>query len=286
MWKSFNYKTFLLISLGLLSTVILSSLILIIKHKKIATVKSTPQHKKHIFTPQSVVALNQSSDSTRNSFLLAADLINRKQGKEALVKLQGLEQEYPLLAPYILLSQGKAYQLEHNNSDAEATWQQLITKYPDSPSTVEALYILGKSNSAYWQQAIAKFPAHPRTHQIIRDRLSQNPNQPRLMAILTKYTPDDPGVDQMRERLVKEYASQLTPDDWQAIADGYWLKWDYGRAGKAYAKSPRTARNLYRAARGYHIAHSKATAKQFYLQLLQQYPDAKDTGLGLRRLAI
>ncbi len=286
MWKSFNCKTFLLISLGLVSTIILSSLTLIIKHKKLTQVQSVPQSKKHLVTPKSMLAVNKSSDSTDNNFLLAADFINRQQGKEALVKLEGLEQKYPLLGAYILLSKGKAYQLEQKNSDAETTWQKIVTKYPDSPAKAEALYLLGKSNPAYWEQAIAKFPAHPRTHQIIQEKLSQNPNQPKLMAILTKYTPDDPEVAKMRDRLVKEYASQLTPDDWQAIADGYWLKWDYGKAGKAYAKSPRTARNLYRAARGHHIGNSKATAKQYYLQLLREYPDAEDTGLGLRRFAM
>lgn len=285
MWKSSNYKTLILISISLIATVIWGAKTSIIQDKKTTKNSTSSPNKKHLLQAKPAVALNNSSENSRNSFLLAADLINRHQGKEALAKLQGLEQEYPLLAAHILLSQGKAYQLENNHSDAETTWQKLVTKYPDSPATAEALYLLGKSNPAYGQQAIAKFPAHPRTHQIIRQQLSQNPNQPKLMAILAKYTPDDPGVDQMRERLVKEYASQLTPEDWQAIADGYWLKWDYGKAGKAYAKSPNTARNIYRAARGHHIGNSKATAKKYYLQLLQQYPDAEDTGLGLRRLA-
>ncbi|WP_019505192.1 transglycosylase SLT domain-containing protein [Pleurocapsa sp. PCC 7319] len=285
MWKSSNYKTFLLISLGLVSTVILGSLSLIIKQKRIAKIQSPLPHQEHLFSAQPVVDLNQSSDSNRNSFLLAADLIDRQQGQEALAKLQGLEGEYPLLAAYVLLAKGKAYQLEQNNSEAETAWQKIVTQYSDSPAAAEALYLLGQSNPDYWQKAIAKFPAHPLTHQIIRQELSQNADQPQLMKILTKYTPDDEGVAQMRDRLVNEYASQLTPGDWEAIADGYWLKWDYGKAGKAYAKSPLTARNLYRAGRGHHLGNSKTKAKQYYLQLLQQFPDAEDTGLGLRRLA-
>lgn len=89
----------------------------------------------------------------------------------------------------------------------------------------------------------------------------------------------------MRDRLMSEYASQLSPQDWQAIADGYWLKWDYGKAGRAYAQSPPTARNLYRAARGHHLGDDETTARQLYLQLIRQFPNAEDTGLGLRRLA-
>ena len=284
MWKSLNYKTFLLISIGLVSTVILG-FILFVNHKKIVTIQSLPKQKEHLFTAQPVVALNQSADRNRNSFLLAADYINRQQGQEALAKLKGLEQEYPLLAAYVLLAKGKAYKLEQNDRDTSTAWQKIVTQYADSPAAAKALYLLGQSDPVYWQKAIAKFPAHPLTHQIIRQELSQNGDQPQLMKILTKYTPDDEGVAQMRDRLVNEYPSQLTPDDWEAIADGYWLKWDYGKAGKAYAKSPPTSRNLYRAGRGHHLGNSKTKAKQYYLQLLQQYPDAEDTGLGLRRLA-
>ncbi|MGL5076873.1 MAG: tetratricopeptide repeat protein, partial [Waterburya sp.] len=207
-------------------------------------------------------------------------------GEEALAKLQDLEQEYPLLAAYVLLAQGKAYQLEQNEPEAVAAWQKIITEYSNSPVTAEALYLLGKSNPSYWQQAIEQFPTHPRTQEIIRQQLSQNPNQPKLMAILVKYTPDDPGIDKLRERLVNEYASQLTSKDWEAIADSYWLAWDYGKAGQAYTKAPVTARNLYRAARGHHLGNSPAIAKKYYSQLIKQFPDASDTGLGLRRLAM
>ena len=282
MWKILSPKAFLLITISLVATIILGSKSLIEREKTIAKAPGN----KLVFAPKSAVALGNSSENNRNSFLLAADLIDRQQGKAALAKLEGLEQDYPLLAAYILLSKGKAYQLEQNQPQAEITWQKIVNNYQDSPASAEALYFLGKSNPAYWQEAVVKFPAHPRTHEIIRYRLRQNPNQPKLMAILVKYTPDGQGVDQMRDRLVEEYASQLTPEGWEAIADSYWLKWDYGQAGKAYAKANRNSRNLYRAARGYHIANSKTTAKQFYLQLINEYPDAIDTGLGLRRLAM
>lgn len=281
MWKSFNSKYFWLISIGLTSTLIGSNAIFSTNKKPI----QTSQSNRNILAVKPVVALDQSSANIDHSFLIAADLIDRQQGKAALAKLQGLEQEYPLLAAHILLAQGKAYQLEQNASLAEKNWQKLITNYPTSAATGEALYLLGKSNPAYWQQAISQFPSHPRTHELINQQLRQNPDQPKLMAVLVKYTPDDPGVDKMRDRLVREYSSQLTPQDWQAIADSYWLKWDYGQAGKAYAKATITDRNLYRAGRGYHLGNSKVTAKQYYLQLFQQYPDSDYTGWGLRRIA-
>ena len=281
MWKSFNSKYLWLISIGLTSTLVGLNTIFSTDKQPIDTSKNN----RNILAVKPVVALDQASANIDHSFLIAADLIDRKQGKAALTKLQGLEQEYPLLAAHILLAQGEAYQLEQNSSLAEKTWKKLITNYPTSAAAGEALYLLGKSNPVYWQQAISQFPSHPRTHEIIKQQLSHNPDQPKLMAVLVKYTPDEPGVHQMRDRLVREYSSQLTPETWEAIADSYWLKWDYGQAGKAYAKATKTDRNLYRAGRGYHLGNSKVTAKQYYLQLFQQYPDSDYTGWGLRRLA-
>ena len=281
MRKLLKSKNLILISIALTSTVIGSKVIT-------SANNTTPNFftaKKQLFTAKPVVDLNESATDTSNNFLIAAELIDRSEGQAALATLQGLEQEYPLLTAHILLAQGKAHQLEQNPRQAETTWQELITEYPNSAASAEALYLLGKSNPAYWQQAIAQFPSHPRTHEIIRQLLSENPNQPKLMAILVKYTPDGSGVDSMRERLVKKYSSQLTPKEWEAIADSYWLKWDYGKAGRAYAKAPVTSRNLYRAGRGHHLGNDKTTAKKYYLKLIQQYPDDDYTGWSLRRLA-
>jgi soluble lytic murein transglycosylase len=281
MWKLFNSKTFLLIGLGSITAAIaLKSLNIINK-----SLADNSSNVKYLSSNKTTLALGNSPVDTRNSFLLASDLIDRQQGKAALGKLDGLEQEYPLLAAHILLAKGEAYQLEQNHQAATKTWQETVKEYPTSAATAEALYLLGKSNPEYWQQAIAQFPAHPRTQEIIRQQLRTNPNQPHLMAILVKYTPDDAGVDQMRDRLTTEYTNQLTSPEWEAIADSYWLKWDYGKAGQAYAKAPNTSRNLYRAGRGYHLGNDQTTAKQYYLKLIQQYPNAEDTGWGLRRMA-
>jgi soluble lytic murein transglycosylase len=285
MLKLFNYKTFLLINISLVSTVLIGCNS-VIPNEKLTQNSTISNSQKQSFTAIPAVSLDNSSENINNNLLIATNLINRQQGEEALEKLEGLEQEYPLLTAYILIAQGKAYQLEQNQQKATATWQKILTQYPNSPASAEALYLLGKSNPSYWQEAIEQFPAHPRTQEIIRQQLKQNPNQPKLMAILVKYTPDAPGTDKLRERLVKEYASQLTSEDWEAIADSYWLEWDYGNAGQAYAKAPVTARNLYRAGRGYHLSYGGTTAEKYYLQLIKQFPDAPDTGLGLRRLAL
>ncbi|MGF1542615.1 MAG: transglycosylase SLT domain-containing protein [Pleurocapsa sp.] len=289
MWQPLTSKTVLAISIGLVSTVILGSTAHFVKGDRENSLQDLAKVKQQAiltsFTIEDSLGLDNSLDSSRSNFLLASNLIEQNRGQEALEALEGLEAKYPPLAPYVLLKQGRAYQLAGKTQDADKSWQVLFNQYPNSPARVEALYQLGKSNPAYWQEAIAKFPAHPRTQEIIRQLLQKNPHQPQLMAILVKYSPDDPGVDAMRDSLVAEYASQLTPQDWQAIAESYWLKWDYGKAGQAYAKAPPTPRNLYRAGRGYHLGNSKTTAKQFYTQLIQKYPSAEETGLALSRLA-
>ena len=291
--KKLSGKLFLTIVLGVASTTLITTIGLIIKSQRSAieshyTVVESKVSKKHHFFPFTK-ALASAEDSHlnnhRHSYLLASNLIEQQQGKRALKQLENLEQDYPLLAPYILLKQGQAYELEGNIAKATEVWQNLIIKYPDSPAIVEALYLLGRDNPVYWDRAITQFPHHPRTHDIIRRMLAQNPNQPRLMLVLVKNTPEAKDVEQIRERLVKEYSSQLSAADWEAIADGYWLKWDYGKAGQAYTKAPRTPRNLYRAARGLHLGNDKTKAKQYYLQLLRAFPKAEETGLGLRRLA-
>ncbi|MGH2412205.1 MAG: transglycosylase SLT domain-containing protein [Microcystaceae cyanobacterium] len=199
--------------------------------------------------------------------------------------MEGLEKDYPVLAPYILLKRGRAYELTNENKKAQETWQKLLEAYPDSPVVAEALYKLGQSDPKYWDRAIAQFPYHPRTHEIIRQRLQKNPNQPQLMLLLARYSSDEPGVNQLRDRLVKSYSSQLKPEDWEVIAKGYWDARDYEKAVKAYARAPHTPRNLYRLARGLQLKDKNETAKTAYQQLIKAFPNTEEAGLALRRLA-
>ena len=224
-------------------------------------------------------------DKHRARYLLASDLIQLKQGEKAIAWLQGLESDYRVLAPYIALKRAQAYESMGDKAKTEAAWKDILKNYPKEPVAAEALYVLGKSNPEYWQQAIAEFPSHPRTQEIISQQLSKNPNQFALLLLLAKYNPEAKGMGAVRDRLVNEFASQLKPEDWEAIAFGYWQTQEYGKAGKAYSKAPRTPRNAYRAGRGYQLQGNKVEAITAYQQLINEFPDAKETGLGLRRLA-
>jgi soluble lytic murein transglycosylase len=226
-----------------------------------------------------------SLERSRARYLLASDLLKKYEGGPALLKLEGLEDEYPVMAPYILLKRGRAYELTNESIQAQETWQLLLKNYPDSPVVAEALYKLGESNPEYWERAIADFPYHPRTHEIVRTRLKENPKQPKLMLFLLEYDPDGEGIKAMRDRLVKDYSKQLTPEEWSVIAEGYWNDADYKKAAQTYAKASSTPENAYRLARSLHVIDKEKEAKTAYLQLSQKFPDAEETGLGLRRLA-
>jgi soluble lytic murein transglycosylase len=227
----------------------------------------------------------KSRDQPRARYLLASDLIQQKQGEKALTWLKGLESEYPVLASNIALKRAQAYESMGDKAKTQEAWKEILKNYSDQPVAAEALYALGKSNPEYWNQAIAKFPAHPRTQEIITQQLSKNPNQPALLLLLAKHNPEAKGMGAVRDRLVGQYASELKPEDWEAIAFGYWETMEYGKAAKAYSNAPRTPRNAYRIGRGYQLQGKNPEARIAYQQLINVFPDAKETGRGLKHLA-
>ena len=224
-------------------------------------------------------------ERSRARYLLATDLLKDYQGGQAVQLLEGLEQDYPILAPYILLKRGRGYELSNEKIKAAETWQDILQKYPDSPVTVEALDLLGRSDPKYWDQAIADFPNHPRTLDILQQRLKQNPQSLELMRQIVKAAPDNGSTPKIRTTLVSDFSKELTPQDWTAIADSYWLQRDYGKALTAYAKAEQTPQNLYRLARSQQIKDKKREAIQNFQKLIQRYPNLPETAQYLRRLA-
>lgn len=242
------------------------------------------QPKQRRATLEQIASGKPSLDRNRARYLLASDLLKQYEGGLAIKQLKGLENTYPVMAPYILLRRGRAYELTNEKQKAQQTWLELKEKYPKSPATAEALYVLGKSDPKYWAEAIADFPSHPRTLEIIRQRLDKNPRDLNSLLLLARYERSK-RTNQIRDRLVKEFSSKLTPQDWETIGSGYWQYWDYGKAAEAYTRAPSKPLNLYRAARGAHLNGDTTTAQKRYQRLINEYADAKETGLALRHLA-
>jgi soluble lytic murein transglycosylase len=237
-------------------------------------------------TPLEAIASSEekSLDRARAKYLLASDALKIYEGGEALSYLKNLEQEYPILAPYILLRRGRAYELTNNLDKAQKTWQKLIEKYPDSLVSAEALYKLGSFEPQYWEQAINRFPQHPLTHDIAYELLPKNPRQKNLLLLLAQYD-SSYRSNEVRDILVKEYQKELTPNQWQMIADGYWDKGLYEQAAEIYQKAAENPQNLYRKARSYQVSDQKKAAQTAYQDLIAKFPDASETGLAYRRLA-
>jgi soluble lytic murein transglycosylase len=251
--------------------------------KQINTLKALPTEKR--LEKLEVIAYGPASlERDRARYLLAAELIKQGEGKKALEWLQELETRYSVLTPYILAKRAKAQEKAGDKTKAEATWQELLRAYPKNPITVEALVALGKNNPQYLDRAIAQFPAHPRTVEIAQKRLKENPKQFELLLLIAKHGSYSTNYLSILDKLTSDYAKQLKPEDWEAIAFGYWEKQVYGKAGAAYAHAPTTPRNAYRTARGLQLGE-KEGAKDAYQRAASTFPKAPEAGLALIRLA-
>lgn len=234
---------------------------------------------------ESIAQGSPSLDRNRARYLLAVDLIEQNRGGSALPWLEGLENDYPELAAPILIRRGQAYAATGNAAQAEATWKAVVEQYGDQPVVAEALFHLGRSNPQYQDQLLAEFPAHPRSVEVAVTRLQQNPNQPNLMLILARHGHYLTDIGSVLDRLKTEFAGQLAPADWEAIAFAYWEIQRYGSAAEAYAKAEPTALNLYRSARGAQLDERASVARTRYQALLQAFPEEEESGLALLRLA-
>ncbi len=223
-----------------------------------------------------------SLDRNRARYLLASDYIERTQAKKALLLLDGLDKDYSILAPYILLKQAQAQDMLGEDGKASDLRQSVLKLYPKEAATVKALYLIAQPKQQ--EIAIAQFPSNPLTWEIIRKRLQENPNQPKLQLILAKYAYDQPGIVGVLDQLVKQ--TTLKPEEWELIGTSYWENSQFFKAANAYAKAPKTSRNLYRTARGLQTGgKDKEIAIATYKQLVQQFPKSEETGTALLRLA-
>lgn len=231
-----------------------------------------------------IVQAKKPIESSRARYLLATDLLQQGQAKKALDQLKGLDADYPVLAPYVLVKQSQALEQTGDATKSQATWQELLKRYPKDPAAAEALFALGKTNPRYWDQAIAQFPAHPRTVEISQQRLQKNPNQLDSLRVIARHGLYLEKYSSYLDHLVEKYSNQLKPEDWGAIAFGYWEKQQYGKAGTAYAKASLTARNAYRTARGLQLGETGG-ATDAYIRTVNTFPTAPEAGLALLRLS-
>ncbi|MGB3615817.1 MAG: transglycosylase SLT domain-containing protein [Elainellaceae cyanobacterium] len=228
-------------------------------------------------------------DRAQAKYLLASDLLDAGNAEQALPYLKGLERDYPVLAPHVLVKRATGYEDTGSVRDAMDTWKTLLKRHGNDPAAAEALYALGtadgNADQTYWKQALNDFPAHPKTVAWTQAQLAENPDQPELLLLLARHALYLPEIESILDQLVQEYSAQLQPDDWERIGFGYWEMQRYGKASEAYAKAPATALNQYRAGRGAHLDDRRAKAIAYYQALNQNFPEAEETAQGLLHLA-
>ena len=163
----------------------------------------------------------QGKDYYRARYLLAVDLIQQGNGKQALPYLRGLEDDYPLLQPQIIFQTARAYRQDGQDSAAQKTLSYLIKTYPQHPLTANALTLIEAEKPLQEAKIISQFPYHPLARKIAGDRLKQNPDNFDLLLLQAKYIRGE-AANLWRDRLVLEYPAKLSSQDWETIADGYW----------------------------------------------------------------
>ncbi|MEL6940148.1 MAG: transglycosylase SLT domain-containing protein [Cyanobacteria bacterium J06598_1] len=239
----------------------------------------------------------------RAQYMLATDYLNQGQPEQALPLLQGLEETYRPLAGYVLLKRGQVLAALGQQDDAIATWTQLTQKYDQSGAAAEALYQLGAPSAAgqaaadpnAWTQLLEKYPSHPLSINVAFRQLSDlgqssgsgaaDPAALPLLKAIAYHGLEHPQYTSALNRLVSQYSSELTPEDWEAIGFGYWETQNYPKAGDAYAKAPGTPRTQYRAARGKERGGKTKEAVLYYQQLGRSFPEHPEAASGLLNLA-
>ncbi|TVQ08480.1 MAG: lytic transglycosylase domain-containing protein [Leptolyngbya sp. DLM2.Bin27] len=240
-----------------------------------------------------LVAAAEGQEATsrhRARYLLALDLINQDRGGSAIPLLEGLESEYPVMAPYVALALAQAQRAAGQAEAAQQTQDRLLSDYGDSGAIAPLLYDLGQQDPAYWDRLVQQFPHHPKAVEVAHQRLTADPNRADslpLLMIMARAGLHHPSAGAALLRLKNEFGSQLTPEDWQTVGFGFWRIDSYGNAGAAYAQAPPSPRNLYRAARGLQVSGGQRDRViALYNQLDQQFPDAPETATGLLRLTL
>jgi soluble lytic murein transglycosylase len=228
-------------------------------------------------------AQQQSSSSTDTdrvrARLVIADIhLNNRKAREAIAALDKLEIDYPILADYVLLKRAQAQTQLRDLQSAKATWDNLLAKFPDSPAAAEAMFALGQN-----QQLLQKFPAHPRSQEVALRLLAQDPNRIDLMAHLATYFSDSKEIVPILDRLVAS-SPNLTSDQWWAIADAYYNKFEFGKAANAYARATVNPITAYNYARSLHRGKQIDNAIIAYNRVVQQFPQSPQAPRALIRI--
>jgi soluble lytic murein transglycosylase len=208
--------------------------------------------------------------------LLYALSLRQDQPQVALDSLRGLEQSYPLLAPYILRLRAEIAADAGDRTGSDRDWRTLLQDYPDSPWAADALIALGQP-----EQALARYP---RANGSLAWILEQSQPTRAQLLLFARYGLNHPQLDTVLDRLLRQ-PQGLSRQDWRIVADALWKRDRYGEAADAYRRAPAEATQAYRIARGEDLGGDRTAAIADYRQFLNRYPQAADRSRALLHLA-
>jgi soluble lytic murein transglycosylase len=223
---------------------------------------------------------------SRAKYVLASDLIQQEQGSKALRYLENLEQDYPLLAPYVLWKRALANELMGERASMENNLEQLVANYPNAPVSVEAMERLGKKKPKLWEQALQKFPQHPRSLTILGNLMETEPRNTALMFRYLKSggTRFQRGVE-IADKLSTEYVPILKPEDWRLLAEAYIQNGLLDRASVPLSHSPATPENLLLIGQNARSTQKIPLAKATYRELVEKHGNSPEADRALLELA-
>lgn len=214
----------------------------------------------------------------RQRLLLAELSLQKNDPRSALTALEGLENEYQLLADIILLKRAQAFTQLGNPAQAQPVWQELLSRYGDRPSAGEALWALNRK-----EELITKFPSHPRTRDALLAMIKTQPQNLELIRQLAVYFPDTPQIVPLLNRLTSGNIN-LTPDQWWSIGNAYYDNFEFTRAGNAYSRATANSFTQYRQGRSWHRAKQAGNALTAYRNLVDKYPQSPEAPRALIRI--
>lgn len=213
-------------------------------------------------------AIEPSLDKSRSRYVLANMYLSNRRPSEALAVLTDLEIAYPIMAEYVLLKRSQALAVINPTSSLTLeTWNQILKDYPQSFAAAESLYALGR-----FSEVLAKFPSHPRSRTILKTELAKSPNRLDLLIHMAVYFNDDRDIIPLLDRLVNNYSNKITPEQWSAIAQGYFEQRQYKKANLAYSKATANADNFYLWGRSLQRSDRNSEANSVYSRVVQSFP--------------
>ena len=239
---------------------------------------------------QRLAQLNSSQASADNSALnswrsrlVTADIyLTKGQPREAIAALDQLENKYPVLADYVLLKRAQAQTQIQDLGAAKATWQSILSQFPDSPAAAEAMYALG-GDPQLLQQLLQKFPTHPRSLDAALKILAQDSKRVDVMTHVATNFADYKGIVPILNRLVAS-SPNLSAEQWWAIADAYYNNFEFGKAANAYGRATVNPLTAYNYGRSLHRGRQIAPAIAAYRRVVQQFPQSPQAPRALIRL--